>query len=224
MNKTIGVHTGNDKLGKHISTFSRSYDESCPNECEHLDNGCYAERIERLFPSAKKSYAKNLEIKDWQKIRAFLLEAKGKNNDVRYHVSGDFLFTNKRGAKIIDIKYINAIKQANQSIIKEGKVPPKQFAFTHVYNKKVSQLKKYIKLYASVQTASDHKKAKIAGFKLFAWSSTLVKGKDTKKTYTTESNTLAVTCFEQLGVKSDCGACRFCIEPNIKLDVAFMRH
>ena len=55
MSKTIGIHSGNKKLGTHISTFSRSYDTSCPNSCEHIDNGCYAERIERLFPSAKKS-------------------------------------------------------------------------------------------------------------------------------------------------------------------------
>lgn len=221
---TIGIHNGNAKLGKSISTFSRSYDSSCPSTCEHLANGCYAERIERLFPSAKKSYAANTKIKDWQKIRSFLLEAKRKGNAVRWHVSGDFMMTTKDDRKVLDVKYINAITQAYQSLIKDKIVPPQSFAFTHVYRKEVAKLQKYIKLYASVQTTSDHKLAKKAKFKLFAWTSDLVKGKDKNKTFVTESGTTAVTCFEQLGVKKSCDSCKFCFSPTVQLDVAFMRH
>lgn len=224
MSNTIGNHDGNGKLGKKISTFSRSYDLSCPSTCEHLENGCYADRIERRFSSAKKAYSGNLQIKDWQKIRAFLLEAKRKNNVVRFHVSGDYMMKTKDDRRVIDVKYINAVEQAYKSLIKDKIEPPLSFAFTHVYNKKVSKLKKYIKLYASVETSSDHKLAKKAGFKLFAWSSTLVKGKDKDKIYETEIGSNAITCFEQLGVKKSCDECKFCFSPTVQLDVAFMRH
>lgn len=224
MNNNIGSHQGNDKLGKNISTFSRSYDITCPNSCEHLDNGCYANKIERRFPSAKLSYQNNLNIKNWQKIRSFLLMAKKKNNAVRFHISGDFLFTAKDNRKVLDIKYINAIKQAYISLKNDKISPPNTFCFTHVYHKKVAELSKYMKIFASVQTSGDYKKAKKAGFKLFAWSSELVKGKDFNKTYITETDKRVVTCFEQIGTKSNCSECKFCFAPTVQLDVAFLKH
>lgn len=224
MNKLIGIHNGNAKLGKHISTFSRSYDITCPNSCEYLDNNCYAQRIEYRFPSAKKSYINNLKIKDWQKIRAFLLEAKKRNNAVRFHVSGDFLMTSKNDRKVLDIKYINAISQAYESLKKDKIKPPNSFCFSHVYKIKVAQLSKYIKIFASVQTSGDYKKAKKAGFKLFAWSSELVKGKDFNKIYITETGKRVVTCFEQVGTKKDCSSCGFCFNSNVQLDICFLKH
>lgn len=224
MNKLIGIHKGNDKLGKYISTFSRSYDITCPNSCEHLDNSCYAGKIERRFPSAKLSYHNNLQVKDWQKIRAFLLEAKKRNNAVRFHVSGDYLFTTKDNRKVLDIKYINAIKQAYISLKKNKISPPNTFCFTHVYHKKVAELSKYMKIFASVQTSGDYKKAKKAGFKLFAWSSELVKGKDFNKIYITETGKRVVTCFEQVGTKKDCSSCGFCFNSNVQLDICFLKH
>lgn len=224
MNKIIGNHLGNNKLGKNISTFSRSYDNTCPNSCEHLDNGCYAQRIEWRFSSAKKSYANNSQIKDWQKIRAFLLEAKKRNHAVRFHVSGDFLMTTQDDRKVLDYKYIAAIKQAYKSLLKEKIMPPPTFTFTHVYKKEVASLKKYMKIFASVKTSKDYKQAKQAGFKLFAWTSELVKGKDSNKTYFTETDKQVVTCFEQVGTKTNCSECKFCFAPTVQLDVAFMQY
>lgn len=224
MENSIGVHGGNSKLGKNISTFSRSVGPTCPDSCPHLDGICYAERIERIYKTARESYKKNITINEWQKFRSFLLETKRKGNVVRWHVAGDFLKTTIKENKIIDIKYINSLKKAYQSIIDDGNEPPLSFCYTHVYDKRVSQLSKYMKIFASVEDTRTYKLAKRAGFKLFAWTSDLKKGKDKNKIWISETGKTIVTCFEQLGTKNNCSECKFCFSPTVQLDIAFMRH
>lgn len=220
----LSIGKGNKKLGDNILTLSRSVNLSCPNSCVHYDNNCYAEKIERLYPSVKKAYYKNYQIADWQKIRSLLIRANKENKVIRYHVSGDFLREDKLGRKILDKKYINSIKKAYESLKKDKITPPLGFCFTHVLKSEVASLSKYIKIYASVEDTLTYKKAKSAGFKLFAWNSSFRKGKDKTKIFTTETGKDTVVCFEQLGTKTDCTSCGFCFKPHIKLDIAFMQH
>ena len=225
MNEELSVsHSGNIKLGKKISVFSRPVGDTCSNSCIHLDNGCYAERIEYRFPNARKAYLKNVKIANWQKLRAFLLEANKRDNIVRWHQNGDVMKQDSLGRKILDIKYIKDIEKANQSIIDDGQKPPLQFMYTHSLLPRVAKLSKYIILSASGEDTATYKKAKKAGFKLYAWISSLKKEKDKNKSWITETGKKVVVCFEQLGNKSDCVSCGFCFKPNINLDIAFMQH
>jgi hypothetical protein len=221
MNEELSVsHKGNKKLGDKISVYSRPVGDTCPNTCEFLDNGCYAERTERIYTNTRKAYLKNLRIADWQKLRAFLLEAKKKGNAVRLHQNGDFLKTTASGSKILDKKYIRDFTQAYKSIPN----PPAVFFYTHIYKKEVSNLAKLgISVFASVGSAADHKAAKKAGFKKFAWSTTLRKGKDKNKVFEVETGEKVVTCWEQLGTKKTCSECMYCVKPNLG-SIAFLNH
>lgn len=213
-------HKGNEKLGDKVSVFSRPVDETCPNSCEFLDNGCYAEKIEKRFPNATKAYKKNLKIADWQKLRSFLMDAKKKGNTVRLHQNGDFIKTTKRGYKIIDRKYINNLTKAYKSI----NDPPQIFFYTHVYDKQIAALGKLgFSCFASVGNAGDVKKAKKAGFKKFAWSTSLRKGKDKNKIFQVETGEKIIVCWEQIGTKKSCSDCGYCFKPELG-SIAFLNH
>lgn len=219
-NELTVSHKGNAKLGKNVSVFSRPVGDTCPDSCEFLDNSCYAERIERIYPNTRTAYLKNLKIQDWQKLRAFLLEAKKKGNTVRLHQNGDFLRMSPSGKKTLDKKYINDLTKAVKSIPE----PPQIFFYTHVYHKEISNLQKLgISCFASVGTSGDHKKAKQAGFKKFAWSTSLRKGKDDKKLFEVETGDKVVVCWEQLGTKESCSDCGYCFKPELG-SIAFMNH
>lgn len=216
-------HSGNKKLGKKISVYSRAVDDSCPNNCEFLDNACYAEKIEKRFPLARKAGLKNIKIQDWQKIRAFLIEANKKGNDVRLHERGDFGKLSKDGKKILDKNYINNFIKAYNSI----QNPPRVYFYTHFYKKELANLSKIgISCFASVGNIGDYNKAKLVGFTKFAWSTSLRKGKDKNKKWETESGQIIPVCWEQLGIgknKSTCADCGYCINPDLG-SIAFMNH
>lgn len=213
-------HKGNKKLGDKISVFSRPVDDTCPDSCEFLDNGCYAQRTERVYTNTRKAYLKNIKIQNWQKLRSFLLDAKSKGNDVRLHQNGDFLRTTEAGNKVLDRKYIKDLTKAIKSI----NDPPRIFFYTHVYRKEVSDLQKLgISVFASVGTSGDKRKAKKAGFKKFAWSTSLRKGKDDAKIFQVETGEKVVVCWEQLGTKETCSDCGYCIKPD-QGSIAFMNH
>lgn len=221
MNEKLSVtHNGNEKLGNKISVFSRPVGDTCPDSCEFLDNGCYAERIEYRFPNTRKAYLKNLKIADWQKLRAFLLEAKKKGNAVRLHANGDFIKTNTVGSKILDRKYINDLTRAIKSIDE----PPLIFAYTHVLKKEVANLQKVgVKIYASIDNTKAYREAKKVGFKLFAFSSNLRKNIDKNKMYTTELGQEIPVCWEQWCEKrSTCSTCMYCVK-GIG-NISFMKH
>lgn len=213
-------HKGNKKLGPKISVYSRPVGDTCPDTCEFLDNGCYAERTERIYPNTRQAYLKNIKIANWQKLRSFLLEAKKKGNVVRLHQNGDFLKTTANGSKILDKKYINDLKKAYTSIPN----PPQIFFYTHVYSKRISELANLgFSCFASVGNIGDLNKAKAAGFTKFAWSTSLRKGKDKNKIYQVESGEKVVVCWEQLGTKKTCSDCMYCVKPEQK-SIAFMNH
>ena len=55
----ITISEGNKKMG-YLPSFSTSagVKGSCPINC----NGCYAMKMERIYPSVKKSYSNNLQM------------------------------------------------------------------------------------------------------------------------------------------------------------------
>ena len=225
MNNNLSINYGqNTKLGPNIAVFSRPTGMTCSNNCVHLDNNCYAERIEYRFPNAKRAYLKNLEIADWQKLRAFLLNAKRLENVVRWHQNGDLMKEDSLGRKILDIKYIKAIEKANESIIDDGIVPPVQFMYTHCLYSRVADLSKYMKIFASIDSTLAYRKAKAAGFKLFAWNLPYRKGVDNKRIWENELGKKIIVCWEMLGTKKNCSECKFCFEPHIQQDIGFMQH
>lgn len=154
---------GNDKLGNRCLVVSRPVGDTCPNSCEFLGNGCYAEFTEKRFPNARKSAQTNV-ITDWQRIRSMLIFAKQHNYSVRWHERGDFLLNGK-----LDLAYVKSIKTACESL----KELPVMWSYSHVFSKRLlDMLGNYITIYASVHNACDIRKAKRAGFKLFAWADT----------------------------------------------------
>jgi hypothetical protein len=40
---------GNDKLGKGCIVVSRPVGDTCPSDCDYLNNGCYAEHTEKML-------------------------------------------------------------------------------------------------------------------------------------------------------------------------------
>ncbi len=221
LNLSYGYNT-NIKLGK-VFSISRIAGETCPNSCQHLDtNGgkCYAQKIQRIYPTALKAWSKNTEIKDWQKYRSLLLAAQKKNAPIRWHVSGDWLMTTKSGAKVLDKKYLNAVIKALESLDKD-KIPP-IWLYTHVPNKDILKLEKYgVKVYASSDTEDQYKKFKSLGFSLFAFNSQQKKGSSDSKIESTYSGKTPV-CWEQLGTKKSCSDCGYCIKG--KGSIVFLQH
>ena len=157
---------GNDKLGKeNCIVVSRPVGDTCPPTCDFLGNGCYAEQLEKIYPGVRPAGMQNL-ITEKNKIRAMLVNAEKKGNDLRWHERGDFY---KNGSEL-DIEYIDNILWACRSILAEGGKLPKMWTYTHIYDPKLSRiLGKYVTMYASVHNEDDVKKAKAAGFTLFAW-------------------------------------------------------
>ena len=156
---------GNDKLGKeNCIVVSRPVGDTCPPDCDFLGNGCYAEDLENIYPGVRPAGMQNL-ITEKNRIRAMLVDAVKKNKDVRWHERGDFF---KYGE--IDHEYVDNVLWACESILASGGSLPTMWAYTHIYDSRLStELGKYINMYASIHDGEDMKQAKAAGFKLFAW-------------------------------------------------------
>ena len=154
---------GNAKLGTNCVTVNRPVGDTCPKSCEFLGNGCYAENLEKRYPSVRQSSSKNL-ITEHGKIRSMLLFAFNSGKSVRIHSLGDFV---KNGR--LDEGYLNNWIKAISGI--EPHRRPKVWFYTHLYNPKLLQLKEFgVAVYASVSSNAKLIKAKKAGFKLFAWA------------------------------------------------------
>jgi hypothetical protein len=228
-NQELSVsHRQAGKLGK-VSSISRLSRESCPSSCVHFGpdletpGNCYATKIERIYPSVKKAYTKNLNIKDWQKYRSFLLDAAQKTGVVRIHVSGDFVLRDKIGRERLDVKYLNAWKKALASIPR--KQLPKIWLYTHVADNRILELANYgVAVYGSVDSSLMHRKFKKAGFKLFAFNSEKTKGKKNRpdKNYELIEGKKIPICWEQLGTKDTCKDCDYCISG--KGSIVFIQH
>ena len=156
---------GNDKLGKeNCIVVSRPVGDTCPSTCDFLGNGCYAEQTEKVYPGVRPAGMKNL-ITEKNRIRAMLVSAAAKGKDLRWHERGDFFINGK-----LDHEYVDNILWACESIVDAGGSLPTMWAYTHIYDSKLSQkLGKYIIIYASVHNDDDMAQAKAAGFTRFAW-------------------------------------------------------
>lgn len=156
---------GNDKLGKeNCIVVSRPVGDSCPPDCDFLGNGCYAEDLENIYPGVRPAGMQNL-VTEKNRIRSMLVDAVKKNKDVRWHERGDFFKDGK-----LDNEYIDNVLWACESIVADGGSLPTMWAYTHIYDTRLSiELGKYINMYASIHDGEDMKQAKAAGFKLFAW-------------------------------------------------------
>ena len=167
---------GNEKLGTGCWVVSRAVGDTCPDTCEFLGNGCYAEGTERIFKQSRAVGLRNM-ITEAGKIRSMILTAIKEGRSIRWHERGDF-YNNG----ILDLEYIGNIVQACDSIIAEGKELPDMWAYTHIYDHRiVEMLGKYIVLYASVHNNEQKQEAIDAGFTLFAWCDTAQKYAPKKK-------------------------------------------
>lgn len=227
MNEELKVsHKGNGKLGKNISTLSRSVGEHCPDSCHFLNNGCYAQKVEKIYTNTRKAYEHNANVlrtvDAWQKLRAFFMTAHKKGNAVRLHVNGDVIRTTESGKKILDRKYINDLCKALESIPESER--PRVWMYTHVPNRYILKLAKAgVKVYGSVDTPEMLGKFKKAGFKFFAFTTTMRKGKDRIKSIKLPQIDKPVpVCPEQIGTKKSCEDCNICI--NQTAHVAFLNH
>lgn len=157
------VLEGNAKIGSNAASLSRPVGDTCPSSCTMLGNGCYAETTEKLRPNVRGSTMANL-VSDRNRLRAFLLHAAMAGKDVRFHVSGDFMKSGK-----LDLAYLSDLRWACESITSRGGELPKMWVYSHVLRREVAALADLgIAVYASIHTAADLRKAKQAGFKLFA--------------------------------------------------------
>jgi len=90
--RSITISEGNKKMG-YLPSFSTSagVHGSCPITC----NGCYALKMERIYPSVKKSYSNNLQMavmhmkETFEAISNYLTAFRPVL--FRWHVSGDIL-------------------------------------------------------------------------------------------------------------------------------------
>jgi hypothetical protein len=208
-------HTGNGKLGKKVVVVSRPVGLSCPSSCPFLDTVCYAQGTEKQFPNSRKAGMANMAVTTNQ-IRTELEFAERNGKSVRIHERGDFCRNDK-----LDMPYVRAWSQALKT------VKTKVWAYTHYYTKMLAKMPN-VSMYASVHNAQDIKKAKQAGFTLFAFCSK-IKGKnggnaDAPKFIDVPGLGKTLVCPEQrLGRKRvTCDKCRWCVEG--KGNVAFLEH
>lgn len=157
------VSKGNDKLGKGCLVVSRPVGDSCPATCVYLDDGCYAEQLEKLYPAVRPAGMQNL-ITEKNKIRAMILNAIKSSLSIRWHERGDWF---KDGS--LDAEYVENVTWACESILAEGLDLPDMWFYTHIYDNRLVKMEKYMAVYASVHNADDKALAVAAGFKLFAW-------------------------------------------------------
>lgn len=159
---------GNSKIGSAFIT-NRAVGDSCPPSCSFLGDGCYAEFTEKLYPNVRSHDETNTQfpsIELWNLLRSMFINAVKMGKDVRIHERGDF-FKNGR----LDRGYLGAYLKALKSLQDDGKTIPAIWVYTHIYNKEILKLEQFgVKVYASVSTASQLKKAKKAGFRLFAFA------------------------------------------------------
>lgn len=155
---------GNDKLGKeNCIVVSRPVGDTCPSTCDFLGNGCYAENLENIYPGVRPAGLQNL-ITEKHRIRAMIVDAKAKGKAIRWHERGDFFKD-----EALDDEYVDNIIWACESIIDSGGELPDMWAYTHIYDVRLSRdLGAYVVMYASVHNDADRDKARAAGFTLFA--------------------------------------------------------
>jgi len=154
---------GNDKLGKGCIVVSRPVGDTCPPDCDYLDNGCYAEQTEKQYKNARVAGFANV-ITEKHKIRAMILDAKKRKKSIRWHERGDWFLNGE-----LDLDYVANVTWACESILADGDSLPDMWFYTHIYDSRLVSLEKYMNVYASVHDDNDMGEALAQGFKLFAW-------------------------------------------------------
>lgn len=158
---------GNDKLGKNCLVVSRPVgiegDGTCPSTCVFFGNGCYAEATEKQYKNVRPASMQNV-ITEIGKIRSMLIDAIKRGKSIRWHERGDWFKDGK-----LDENYVNNVSVACESVIESGYTLPDMWFYTHIYDRRLVALEKYMSVYASVHNADDMAAAKAVGFKLFAW-------------------------------------------------------
>ena len=154
---------GNDKLGKGCIVVSRPVGDTCPSDCDYLNNGCYAEQTEKQYKNARTAGFANV-ITEKHKIRAMILDAKKREKSIRWHERGDWFLNGE-----LDTDYVDNVTWACESILASGDSLPDMWFYTHIYDSRLVSLEKYMAVYASVHDDNDMNEAKSKGFKLFAW-------------------------------------------------------
>jgi len=142
---------------------SRPVGDTCPPDCDFLDNGCYAEQTEKMYPNVRPAGMMNL-ITEKNRIRSMILDAIRQGKSIRWHERGDWF---KDGQ--LDIEYVANVTWACESILADGNSLPNMWFYTHIYDSRLVEFEKYMAVYASIHDANDKAEAVAAGFKLFAW-------------------------------------------------------
>ena len=217
---------GNEKLGKNCLIVSRPVGLTCPSSCFFLHNGCYAEFTEKRFPNARKAAENNIVV-SYKDIIEIIEKAIAKDYSIRIHERGDFLLNDKP-----DMKYIGAWKRALNAF----NSLPDIWTYSHGYYKSIANLQDFgIRMYASIHNSTDLKAAKKAGFKLFAYCTTIPRKKggsaDAPKLIVLD-NEKFITCPEQRRGRSNGGVTCTGGNDSIKCDlcvrglanVAFLEH
>jgi hypothetical protein len=157
------VADGNEKLGKGCVVVSRPVGDTCPSDCDYLDNGCYSENSEKIYPGVRPAAMQNL-VTEKNKIRSMILDATRREKSIRWHERGDWFLNGE-----LDLDYLANVTWACESILAEGKTLPDMWFYTHIYDSRLVSLEKYMNVYASVHDHNDMGEAMAQGFKLFAW-------------------------------------------------------
>ena len=157
------VADGNEKLGKGCVVVSRPVGDTCPPDCDYLDNGCYAENSEKIYPGVRPAAMQNL-VTEKNRIRSMILDADRREKSIRWHERGDWFLNGE-----LDLDYLANVTWACESILAEGKTLPDMWFYTHIYDDRLVSLEKYMNVYASVHDDNDMGEALAQGFKLFAW-------------------------------------------------------
>ncbi len=89
---TLCVGDGNQKIGAHVPTFSLPSKMTCPGKSVWCVNHCYADRYERMRPSIRSAYERNLAIARYPALLVnFMLGALSNTQTwFRIHPAGDF--------------------------------------------------------------------------------------------------------------------------------------
>lgn len=140
-NLNVSISKGNSKMGA-IPSVSLPACVTC-NPAAPCFKKCYAQRLEKRYPTVNRAYARNLEILNtnpaqyWQVIR----DAAKMTRFFRYHVSGDipninyFINMCLTAHELPDVKFLAFTKQfeiVNQYIKSGGIIPDNlQVIFSH---------------------------------------------------------------------------------------------
>lgn len=226
---------GNRKLGPNTLVMSRPVGPTCPADCHFLNNGCYAQRTERIFPQTRQFAQDNLDKVSVSGIMAMLWEAYQANphKSIRIHERGDFVRPGSQTIKNpqgqLDKRYLNkwlrALKLFNEET--EG-FDLDIWVYTHLYDSRILKLEDYnVAVYASVNSPEDKSRAAKAGFWLFAYGTDYTKyrgveNKPIPKRVDCFGEKNVLICPEQRLGKATCDICRWCVTG--KGSVAFVKH